>query len=300
MIPEFPQFKKLELADREEVEKITGVFDPYSDFNFTSLWSWDFAESVELSLLNGNLVVRFCDYLTAEPFLSFIGLNKVAETAKNLLQYSIKTGMGGKMALIPEPVAMALRPNKKFTVSEDIDHFDYIYKLSNLASFSGNKLRGKRNQLNRILREGSIEAKVLDIAHSQTREKVVKIFENWAYAKNHKDIFSHNELKAILRILSVNEPRTVALEFTKGEEPVGFVVAEIVSGKKSILHFSKALISHFSGLNSYIIHACAKKLVEKGCEEINFEQDLGLEGLRKHKNDLQPIYMLKKYSITLC
>ena len=41
MLPEFPQFKKLELSDKEEVEKFTSKFPPYSDFNFVSMWSWD-------------------------------------------------------------------------------------------------------------------------------------------------------------------------------------------------------------------------------------------------------------------
>ena len=38
MIPEFPEFKKLELSNKEEIEKITQKFPPYSDFNFVSMW----------------------------------------------------------------------------------------------------------------------------------------------------------------------------------------------------------------------------------------------------------------------
>jgi len=41
MIPEFPQFKNLELTDKIDVEKFTSKFPPYSDFNFVSMWSWD-------------------------------------------------------------------------------------------------------------------------------------------------------------------------------------------------------------------------------------------------------------------
>ncbi len=54
MIPEFPNFKKLELSDREEVESVTNKFPPYSDFNFTSMWCWDINEDMRLSKLNGN------------------------------------------------------------------------------------------------------------------------------------------------------------------------------------------------------------------------------------------------------
>lgn len=41
MLPEFPQFKNLELSDEEEIERHTHKFLPYSDFNFVSMWSWD-------------------------------------------------------------------------------------------------------------------------------------------------------------------------------------------------------------------------------------------------------------------
>ncbi|MEJ0042787.1 MAG: hypothetical protein WDM81_11525 [Rhizomicrobium sp.] len=55
------------------MERITRRFPPYSDFNFLNLYSWDAGERVRLSSLNGNLVIRFADYLTDEPFYMFLG-----------------------------------------------------------------------------------------------------------------------------------------------------------------------------------------------------------------------------------
>jgi len=37
-LPLFPEFKKLELSDKEAVEKITHKFPSYSDFNFTKIF----------------------------------------------------------------------------------------------------------------------------------------------------------------------------------------------------------------------------------------------------------------------
>lgn len=76
MIPQFPEFKIVEVGDREAVESHTHRYPPYSDFNFTSLWAWDTSNERMISELNGNLVVRFTDYATNEPFLSFLGTNK--------------------------------------------------------------------------------------------------------------------------------------------------------------------------------------------------------------------------------
>lgn len=75
MIPEFPKFKHIELIDKEEIEQITHKYPPYSDFNFVSMWSWDIKGEIRISKLNNNLVVRFTDYLSGNPFFSFLGDN---------------------------------------------------------------------------------------------------------------------------------------------------------------------------------------------------------------------------------
>ena len=88
MIPKFPNFKKLELTDKKEVEKITFKFPPYSDFNFTNMWSWNLKNEMGLSILNDNLVVKFIDYVNGQPFLSFLGDNLVNETVRELIIFS--------------------------------------------------------------------------------------------------------------------------------------------------------------------------------------------------------------------
>src|SRR3990167_9981485 len=105
MIPEFPHFKKLELADKKDVEKFTQKYPPYSDFNFVSMWSWDIKGEMRLSTLNNNLVVRFTDYLTGEPFYSFLGDNKVNETAEKLLDFTLEEEIKPKLHLIADETA---------------------------------------------------------------------------------------------------------------------------------------------------------------------------------------------------
>jgi hypothetical protein len=65
MLPHFPKFKPLELPDAEDVQRYTARYAPFSDFNFACLWSWNIDSRVLLSELNGNLVVRLGDYVTA-------------------------------------------------------------------------------------------------------------------------------------------------------------------------------------------------------------------------------------------
>jgi hypothetical protein len=66
----------------------------------------------------------------------------------------------------------------------------------------------------------------------------------------------------------------------------------------AIGHFEKALKEH-NGLYDYLKHTTAKELHEKGVKYINYEQDLGIVGLRQTKLLLHPEHYLKKYSISL-
>ena len=87
MIPEFPHFKRIELADRAQLETLL-PYTPYSDFVFTNLWCWNINNKRKISLLYGNLVVLMTDYITNRPHLSFYGHRKPVRTARTLLQYA--------------------------------------------------------------------------------------------------------------------------------------------------------------------------------------------------------------------
>jgi hypothetical protein len=110
MIPAFPDFKKVEVTDREAVEAHTHKYEPYSDFNFISLWAWDTSGERMISELNGNLVVRFTDYSTNEPFLSFLGTNETEHTARTLIDYCKENGLPTTLKLMPEISVKNIRP----------------------------------------------------------------------------------------------------------------------------------------------------------------------------------------------
>src|SRR3989344_5884162 len=101
-MPQFPQFKKLELSDKEEIEKFTGQFEPYSDFNFVSLYSWNTKDEFKICFLNGNFVVRFLDYDSLVPFYTFLGNTRVLDTLDTLTELAKSEGITTTLKMIPE------------------------------------------------------------------------------------------------------------------------------------------------------------------------------------------------------
>ena len=174
MIPIFPTFKKLTVEDKNEVEKATKSYPPYSDYNFVSLWSYNTKDSIEIALLNDNLVVKFLDYFAVEHFYSFLGTSSVTETITTLLAHAAKHNISQKLILIPEICVLSDKSiTSKFDVQEDLDNFDYILSIPEISTLAGNKYGAKRNFVNRFVKNYlSISVVNLDLNDHKTKNHI--------------------------------------------------------------------------------------------------------------------------------
>ena len=299
MIPEFPEFKKLELSDREEIESFTKKFPPYSDFNFVSMWSWDVRGDMRVSWLNSNLVVKFSHYLTEDSFYSFIGDCKVNETAEALLEFS-KIDLTDEIKLVPEFTANMLDTNI-FALTREDDQADYIYDLKFIADFSGGHFASKRTAINKLLKNNSVRAEIVDIKQEISKFSIKKVNISWIQHKTSKDPYGEiqNELIAIDRFLSNDFGESmICIGVYIGDQMVGYHMAELVNSEYAICHYIKADFSH-NGIYDYLMRESAKILFEKGYKYINFEQDLGLQGLKASKERFSTGIFLEKFKVVL-
>jgi hypothetical protein len=296
MIPEFPQFKGLELSDKEDVEKITKKFPPYSDFNFVSMWSWDIKGEMRISLLNGNLVVRFTDYLTGEPFYSFLGNNKVNETAEKLLELSKKEGAKLKLRLVPEDSIKGM-DGSHFKILEDRDHFDYILSLDVIKDFSSRKTNSKKRAVKGLVRDYSPVVEILDLSNIEHQNKIFQFIKE----SLPDDKVIENEFLAIKRFVRdyKNKNFIILGAFVKSKL-VGFCFTEVLAGGFSNFHFWKADTKNYKPMYSFLLREKARLLHGKyNGKYLNIEQDLGIENLRNWKESFGSQFFLRKYNISL-
>ncbi len=298
MIPEFPEFKKIELSDKEEIEKFTSAYPPYSDFNFVSMWSWDTSGEMRISKLNGNLVVKFIDYLTKESFYSFIGNNNVEDTVDTLTEYSTQNNDGAKLKLIHEEVKIP-EDNDDYILIPDQDNFDYVYNVADLYNCAGGKYETQRNLINRYRKQCSENTVVLSDTLSTLEDQILKLDESWVKNKSKTDgvLEFKNELEALKRIFSIkNSDLITTCLFSEGKL-IGFCINELLPNSEyAIAHFAKADVN-YPGIYSYLLNQNCKFLIEKGKKYLNYEQDLGLPELRYSKNSFKPEFFLKKFTI---
>ncbi len=298
MIPEFPNFKGLELSDKEAIEKITSKFPPYSDFNFTSMWIWNTYQKMMISELNGNLVVLFYDYISGEKFFSFIGKNKLSETANVLLDFSKKNYKINYLKLIPEEIADMLSKSELKIIS-DRDSYDYIYSASHLSdmnNWSKNSSSKKIKQFMELYPDYKVKQSSIN---EILKKEYLEMFKRWA---NNKKIDNHpelNEYKAFERLLEIKDENIQIVSLYIQGLLAGFAVHEVLSGDYAISHFAKADINMNSSANDMLNWEEAKILNKQGIKYFNWEQDLGIPGLRYSKEKYKPSSFLNKYIISV-
>ncbi len=297
MLPTFPKFKKLESGDREVIEMLTKDFLPYSDFNFTSLWCWDVQNKICISNLNGNLVVKFTDYITGEPFFSFIGANSVNETSLQIIDLAKNEKTIDKLKLLPQEL-IKLFDNSIFNLEADINNSDYVLSIQNLKTYKGNKFGPKRNFVNRFKKIYNSSTKLLDLSDKKAQINIFNIFSIWSQKKGLSEAETQNELMALSRIFEINNPDIISIGIFIENKLIAFSINEIVNSEYAILHFEKGDLSYI-GLFPFLMQETANLLSKQGVIFLNYEQDLGLPGLHKSKLSYNPAKFLQKYTLSL-
>ncbi len=301
MIPAFPNFKKIDIEDRKIIESYTYQYKPYSDFNFTSLWAWDVIGKRMVSTLNGNLVVRFTDYETSEICFSFLGNNKPKETAQELIYFAEKSGISPILRFVPEESINGLESHD-FKVEEDRDNFDYIFSTSQIAIFRGAKYKTKRQEVNKCLTlYPNIVFKSENFINSIVREHIINLLQKLTVRKESnsetENLGLESEKKALNKILQMENKNLVIFTCYLNDNLIGFEIDEILPQKYAVAHFSK-VDPLYKDINVFLNKKLSQHLKNEGVEFCNWEQDLGIENLRKSKISYRPISFLKKYKVS--
>lgn len=299
MIPAYPAFKKLELEDKQGIEMFTKNFPPYSDFNFTSLWCWDTKGQVRLSQLYGNLVVRFSDYESNNLFYSILGTENITDAINELLNLVEAQNNPFGIKLIPEEVCKLIKPDSdRYRIIEDRDHFDYLYNLTSLANLEGPDFHKKRSEIRRFIRGKQLFIHEIDLSNSASMIDILKVNYNWMAQKKIKEAHHNvmNELHAIDKFLKIkNKKNYVIVGIELDDSLIAFSINEITSDQYAIGHFFKS--SRMFGLFDLLMKETASLLSKRGIMFLNFEQDLGVPGLRESKLSFRPSSLLKKFAV---
>ncbi len=299
IIPEFPDFKGVELQDREFIHDVLRRYKPQaSEYTFTNLFIWRSHYRFEWAVYGDWLLVSYSENDANVCGLGPVGPPSRKDVTLMFLDW-MKERNGQREARIERADAMLVAELEGAVgvVCEPArDHFDYVYLREELIRLTGNRYRSKRNRINQLLRS-------YGISYSQLQEKHIaeclELQEKWCMEKRcEEDMDLLGEWEAVREIL-VN---FCDLKVHGGVIEVGgrvgaFTIGELLNPEAAVVHIEKA-DPEIPGLYP----AINQQFCERSWQDvtyINREQDLGIPGLRVAKLSYHPHHFVKKYTISL-
>ncbi|MFH1092989.1 MAG: phosphatidylglycerol lysyltransferase domain-containing protein [Candidatus Omnitrophota bacterium] len=159
---------------------------------------------------------------------------------------------------------------------------DYIYSISDMVTYSGNKRYKKRNLLKQFVQGYEHQSYPLIEMY---REAAIEILNSWQ--DNSGQDKRDTDYYACLEALRMSEKLILCgMIYYVGKEPAGFVLGEELTPDMFDIKSAKAK-EKFKGVYQYLYNDFAKILPKKYVY-FNFEEDLGTQALRTAKSSYKP------------
>jgi len=289
------KFKKITPQDKIAIEKITHQYRPYSDFNFVSLITWGVNNSSYFHIENDILYIKLRDYMDKDKYTySILGKNNINQVIAEFFEYS----EAEKLELVAGDVVEKLDV-KNFEIEHQRDEDDYIYNIDELLKMEGPEYRKLRRSLSNFHSKNNFEPTFIEISEydKDIFNQVLELTKKWRAIRNRSFKDSASEYYAVRRALNYFHEIGIKLwVLMDKKEVIGYVITENY-GDIAIIHFEKCN-TNLPGAGSYLKHCVVQELHKLGCNLLNYEQDLGLPGLREQKLSLNPSQMLEKFAVT--
>jgi len=298
-IPEFPQFKPMQLEDGDFIREILKKYQPQtSEWTFTNLFIWRSHYEFHWSFYQECLVVLCLGGNHGDYALEPIGPPSRLDVTRNLLKW-LREEKGTEAARIEradQRLVSELEGAENLIIEPTRDQFDYVYRTEDLIKLAGRKYHSKRNHINKFRRNTSFVYTPIKVDHVRPCLDLVETWCEWRRCE--EDLNLVGEWEAVREALAHVE----ALEIIGGviliENKVkAFALGELLSDQIAIVHMEKA-DPDIPGLYALINQQFCENNWQ-GVSFVNREQDLGEPGLRKAKLSYYPDHLEEKFRIKL-
>ncbi|HDQ46414.1 MAG TPA: DUF2156 domain-containing protein [bacterium] len=295
--PRFPEFKRIELADRDLIHARFQAYAPeISELTFTNLFIWRHYYQFQWSLQGDILLILAHPLNWGYYLLAPVGGASRAELVPKLLDWLCeeKEECTPRIERADARLIRELGPAAGLSVEPAEDQFDYVYATADLINLTGRRYHAKKNHINRFSKNNRFEYRSLTPELAEASIHVLKRWCDWRECE--KSPLMRAEFDAVHEALL----HFVPLELGGGAilvegEIMAFALGERLNPGTAVIHAEKAapnIPELFAMINQQV---CAHEFA--GFPHINREQDLGEPGLRRAKRSYHPVQMVEKYRI---
>lgn len=301
-IGQFPEFTLYDFSLKDEYNAHYKYFLPYSDFSFGNLAIWlNQYNDLRLSYLNGNLVIE-CRNLfeDGKHVISLLGTNMVDESFDTLFDYLTTTEQAIRIDLVPEETIAALKNPQKYNILLERDNANYILSTEKLASLEGALYGRIRRQVKGFEREyeGRFTIQEFDITQKEKIHSIINHVHLWdkIYTTNDQEKQESYVINSSLSHATHLGMRNLSLLIDGQIQAIA--IYQVIPHREYVIGNHTKSNHQYRNSFNYLLHRLAVELHASGVKHINFEQDLGITGIREHKLGLRPVTFLHHYTVT--
>ena len=176
----------------------------------------------------------------------------------------------------------------------DRNHFEYVYRASDLADLPGRNYLTIRRQVNKFRRNC---AHVVEPVSRENWEEVKRFLIEWCEWKGCEgdQVLAHEKEAVFFAIDHFNELPLSGIVIRVFSKVGAISLFEKLNDDTALVHFEKGL-PDCEGIYKAINTETATRLA-KNFTYINRESDLGVAGLREAKTRYHPHHMVEVYSL---
>lgn len=225
-----------------------------------------------------------------------LGAMPLAESVELLKLYCADEGITLEFSAITEERIDDFRALAPAEIT-DLSHWsDYIYSAEKLATFAGNKMKRKRNHVNKFL--ATYPDHRIEPLSRDNLADVSAFFDRLCLEKTDNGMagYERNQTRRVLHDFVHYEGVFEGIVLYVGSEVAAFAIGE-VTGTTLHVHIEKTDHS-YDGANEFVAQAMVRYAgARHQIDMVNREDDAGDPGLQQSKLSYCPDLMLRKYNV---
>jgi hypothetical protein len=277
---------------RDYLEYFVACPQKASDYSFVNLWGW--AEEYGLFWAWSDGLVWIKQTIPEKMYWAPVGPWEMIAWESCLPKYFVEKTV---FVRIPEMLMQLWERDvgNRIIKEETREHWDYLYRVSDLIELRGRRFHKKKNLFNQFERKYKYEYVPFSTEMIGRATAMQEDWCTWRDCESSEALSAEN--RVIARILQSWEmlPTANGGAILIDREMVAYTIAESLSDETLIIHLEKGNQAYkgvYQAINQmFLDHSGSEHKI------VNREQDLGDEGLRKAKLSYNPVDFLKKHRI---
>jgi len=286
-------FRPVTLAERAFFQQHYAHYpQTHSDNTFTNMVSWNHYAHYQYAFVEKNVILASTiDGITR--FRPPIGPRN-PDLLRSLIRLASDVSDAEPVVLIDPDTAHWMRDTcPGLNLVPDRNHFEYVYRASDLADLPGKQYITIRHHVNKF-RKNCLYS--LEPITSENREEVKRFLIQWCEWKGCEGdpVLAHEKDATFFAIDHFNELGLSGLVIRVHDTIGAMSLFEPLNADTALVHFEKGM-PDCEGIYKEI-NAETAAILKKDFTYINRESDLGVAGLREAKMRYHPDHMVEVYS----